>query len=461
MDYSKLGYETKELSRQHFSAKGVTPKERKKTLDEYLPLLDDLTSLAAPFDVAERVQQIAAERGCVPQDEREEFQDPTAFYAVKERNSNAFCLIAPGDQDYDFKQGINIIVTHIDSPNLRVRAQPTYFESHPEKKFSHPGAYLEIVPNGGILANDWVNKNGVLRGRTYIDGKERRFSVNARIPHTSIHLETEDNEENDFDRVRVFTGATSVHELYKQLGIKSEMDFGPAEIYFYPSTTFTRLGDEYISTYGLDDRACVTPAVLAFLESEPRIPTFVFGLDCEEIGSTGASGRINGFLSSMVGRYVARRTSRDRTLEQLYNAGVLGTIPAICADVGPALSYNEEEHMPHITNLESAKFGFGPFICPSWEGYDSNSIAGPYIHYLQRAFDEEIKGKYQFVGSEFTSGKTQTYGLSHFAQYFTNQHIPMVAVGVPVGDLHRPGGELMHIWDFLRTKQAYQAYILR
>jgi|GEM_PF-6645282 len=463
MDYSKLGYKPAELVRDHPSSQVISLRTKRHMQKSYLPLLEELTTKAiAPYDIAERIQEFAVEHGCVAQDERTLRPVNGSSIAVIERDHNAFCLIHPGDKGYDFSKGINILVAHTDTPNLRVRVQPTWFESHTEKKFSFHGPYLEIAPNGGIQASDWVGKNGFLHGRAYMKNEEHRVTrLPARIPHSSIHLEIDSEEENTFDRVRIFTGATSVAQLYSQLGIRNESDFGSAEFYFYPNTPLIMLGEEYVSAYGLDDRSLIAATTFAFLESKPRTPTFVFGLDGEEIGSTGASGRVNGFFSNVLSSYISQRMGFDRplTLEEMYNKGILGTIPAICADVGPLPGYNEDD-LRHVTNLETAKAGFGPFICPSWGTSEGNSVSAKQIHYIQRAFESAVGKRYQFVGFEFKSAHAYE-AVSHFAQYFTNKYVPMVAAGVAVADLHRPSGELMHVWDFLRTIQGYKGYIMQ
>jgi aspartyl aminopeptidase len=383
---------------------------------------------------------------------------------LRERDDQAFCMIHPGRASWAPEDGINIIVTHIDIPLLRAREQPVSFEWDPEKKFNHPGPYVELLPFGVLHAPDWEGLSGHIQGRVSLKyNKERTVKVTARIPSTSFHLEVGEEQEGTFDRIRAFTGAVSVEELHRQLRVRSEDDLGAAELYFVPDTRWTRLGNDFICTYGFDDRACVSAAVHAALRSSPAKPSFIFGLSAEEIGSVGGTGRTTGFFKRVINKYLTNRLRRRNllTTEQLYDQGIFTKYPALCGDVCPVMSFNEMEKT-NITPIEAARFGFGPFISSSW-GFEGNNLAPRYMAIMRDALDTRLRNgsfrRYQVVGSEFKSEDASIYTIPHFARYFTDDHIPMVAVGTPVQDLHRPSGEMLYLWDWVLTIEAYQGYL--
>jgi aspartyl aminopeptidase len=450
---------------RNFPSRGKhTVAERRHIEQTLLPLLKEMTTQRPlPFELVRSLEQVVEKHGFSSMSENDvltpEHESMKLYF--RERDDQAFCMVHPGKKRWDPNDGINILVTHIDIPLLRLREQPVSFEWDPEKRFNHPGPYLELLPYAGLHAPDWEGLTGHIQGRVYVKrNTELAVKIAAKIPSTSFHLEVDGEQDVTFDRIRAFTGAISVEGQHRQLRVGSEDDLAAAELYFVPDSRWLRLDNDFISVYGLDDRACVGAAVHAALRSSPTRPTFVFGLTAEEIGSVGGASRTTGFFKRVINKYLTQRLHRRSllTTEQLYDQGILGKYPALCGDVCPVMSHNEME-MPNTTPTEAARFGFGPFLTSSW-GYDGNHVSGRYVKLVKNAIESRLPSrKYQPVGSEFKSNDAYLSFISHFARYFTDDHIPMVVVGTPVQDLHRPSGEMLYFWDWVSTIDAYQGYL--
>ncbi len=461
-DYKKFGFKNGELKRRHPSKESISPTLRRRFDQKYLPHLHSL--LVQPktaYEVVEHIQksigESTPETSIVDENYRFRQGDQSKPFFVVERDHNAFCYISPGVQDYRFEHGINIIVSHVDSPHLRLRSQPTRFEWDPIKKYSHAGPVLEVIMHGGIDTNDWADLNGYITGRIYTMGVEHRVKIPAKLSSASLH--TADGKSRDLDSLLLQPGVDSVAELYRLFGIGSEKELFSAELQFYPNVEFFEYGD-YISAYGFDDRACVGAVVSAILESKPIRPTFVFGLNNEEIGSPGLNSEIHGFFNSILREYLSFRLKEEKivSFEDLYLRRILGNFPALDADVSPAITTGEVD-LEHISLSENARFGFGPFVCHNYTGWDSNVVPSRLVSMLLDILDRKLKGKYQPIGSAFTSQATEDSPIGTLAKFFSDKGIPMIELGVPVGGLHRPNGEVMYRFDYLRLIQAYKVYI--
>ena len=220
------------------------------------------------------------------------------------------------------EQGMNMIVSHIDSPRLDVKPNPLY-----EKEGV---AYLDTHYYGGIKKYQWVTIPLAIHGvvikkdgtttEVFLgeDKDEPVVFISDLLPHISQEQmeKTADKlfsgealdivignrpvkkEEEDKEPVK-----TKVLELLQEYYDMEEEDFLSAELEIVPSGKAREAGLDrsMIMAYGQDDKVCAYAAVHALLHAKDMTKTSVVMLaDKEEIGSYGATGMTSRFFENMI-----------------------------------------------------------------------------------------------------------------------------------------------------------------
>ncbi|MEG2004298.1 MAG: aminopeptidase, partial [Clostridia bacterium] len=246
----------------------------------------------------------ASENGYAPLDEDALCAGDKVYYVNREKSA-FFAKI--GTESID--SGINIIVSHVDSPRLDFKQIPLYED--------RGLCYFKTHYYGGIKKYQWTATPLSLHGVIYKsngqkvdicigeDEDDPIFYISDLMPH--IAKDQYDKKLGDAingEGLNIITGSVPFDEneqavkhnvlalLNEKYGI-TERDFITAEISATPSQKSRDVGFDrsMIAAYGHDDRICAFPAFTALMDSaNVKKTAVVIFADKEEIGSVGITG---------------------------------------------------------------------------------------------------------------------------------------------------------------------------
>ena len=457
MDYYKAGFTDKDLRRAAPAAVGFG-RQRRKILDEVIApeYIDFLGRSRVPREVVHSVIGMVKSHGYVAG-----INDSKPFF-VSNDESNAFAVVHPGRGHHRLNRGIRLILTHIDSPCLKLKTSPTLLPGAQDDMVLLPGVLLDAQNYGYIIPAHWMGRNLRLIGEVVSGGRTRRFELPVFSSIYAAHLK--DKKEVTEDDLKLETGAQSVRELYELLGVNGEADFARLRSHVVPDEKPRLIGNgEFISGYGHDDKACVYAAVKALVESKPTSPCFVFGLDKEEIGSHSPNAAFSGFVRRVISETLARFSGngrRTRPLEELIDRGLMKGVPAISADVDAGSGYFESQS-DTIDGNHIAKVLHGPAIYVHGVS-EGNAVTQRRLDYMVTLLDENLgptrqiaERRYQITGSALNPSHSEPGET--LARVFVRENIDVMDMGPPVLAVHNLSEELSSI-DLYWTIQAYKAY---
>ena len=233
------------------------------------------------------------------------------------RNDSSLVAFVMGSKPAE-QAGFKIIGAHTDSPNLRLKPNPSY------QKSGYVQLGVEVY--GGVLLATWTDRDLSLAGRVVLKSKKgqpvsRLLKIDRpllRIPQLAIHLNREVNDkglqlnmqthlppilqmaDKDISSEKVLKDLVA-RELKCKAGEIVSLDLA---LYDVQASTFAGANEEFIFAPRLDNLASCHAATLALLEaskqdSATRVLAFY---DHEEVGSASACGADGPFLKSVLQR---------------------------------------------------------------------------------------------------------------------------------------------------------------
>ncbi len=372
-------------------------------------------------------------------------------------------LIKAGKADLA-KNGIRILVAHVDSPRLDLKQVPLYEKSDL--------CYLKTHYYGGIKKYQWMTVPLALHGvivradGTKIDvkiGEEETdpiFYVTDLLPHLSQE-QSEKKVSTAFnaEKLNVLIGSIPLRDeekdavkknvlalLNKKYGICEE-DFLSAEIEAVPALKARDVGFDrsMVASYGHDDRVCAYPEITATLETETEQTVMTILADKEEIGSEGNTGMQCEIIVDLIDCIAASY--------KVNPAVVRAASKCLSADVtaayDPAYADAFEERNASFLGKGVAMNKFTGSRGKS----GSNDASAEYIGYLRSIFAKE-----KVVWQTGELGRVDLGGGGTVAKYLANHNIDTVDLGVPVLSMHAPY-ELIGKADIYEAHKAFSAFI--
>lgn len=362
------------------------------------------------------------------------------------------------------KNGVRILVAHVDSPRLDLKQVPLYQKADM--------AYLKTHYYGGIKKYHWLTIPLALHGVVVLkDGTKVSVTIGEKeddpvfyitdlLPHLSQELNTKTiadgfqaenlnllvggiplkGEENDAVKLHV------LQLLNQAYGIVEE-DFLSAELEAVPAAKAKDVGFDraFIASYGHDDRVCAYPEITATLQTETDQTVLCILADKEEIGSEGNSGMqcilIRDILDEIAKSYgvnpaVLRQHSKCLSAD-------------VTAGYDPAFASAFEEMNVGFVNHGVAMNKFTGARGKS----GSNDASAEYIGYLRQVFDRE-----GVIWQTGELGRVDLGGGGTVAKYIANNNIDTVDMGVPVLSMHAPY-ELISKADIYSAHKAFSAFV--
>lgn len=374
-------------------------------------------------------------------------------------------IIVPGKKP--IRDGLRIVISHIDSPRLDLKQVPLYQDSE-----SHL-ALFETHYYGGIKKFQWVVIPLALHGvvvkkdgekitfKVGEDDTDPVFSVPDLLPHLSHDVQ--DNKKIDeaikAESLDIVIGSIPAKGDFKEK-IKSaileklhtdysitEDDFISAELEAVPAFKARDVGFDrsLIGAYGQDDRICAYAALQAILDVKNQEHTVLsLFVDKEEIGSEGnASAQAAVFLRSLI-RSLDANVDID---------SVLLKSKVISADVQSAVTPNYTD----VFELKNASSLGNGVVMSKYTGhggkYSANDASAEYVAEIRVLLD---KAHVPWQTGEL--GKVDKGGGGTVAKYFSRLGMDVVDLGAPVLSMHSPY-EVTSKVDLYASYLAYLAFL--
>lgn len=408
--------------------------------EEYKHFLDNSKT---ERDASAQAEKLALENGFKPFSFSEKLKAGDKRYFLN-RGKNIF-LIRVGKEDVA-KDGIRIMVAHVDSPRLDLKPNPMYEEAGL--------CYLKTHYYGGIKKYQWTAIPLALHGAVMLAGGKKVdvcvgedeadpvFYITDLLPHLASEqsqktlgkaIEGENlnavigglpavGEEEDKESVKTAV----LNLLNKKYGI-TEIDFQCSELCFVPAGRARDVGFDgaLISAYGHDDKVCAYPEMRAVFDVEsPHTVVAVFA-DKEEVGSDGTTGMQSKVISDVIETIAGSFNANP--IEVRYNSKCISA--DVTAGYDPTYaSVFEKKNSTYISCGAAVSKYTG-----SRGKSSTNDASAEYMGFIRDVFD-----KHGVIWQTGELGAIDLGGGGTVAKYISNLGIDTVDVGVPVLSMHAP-----------------------
>jgi len=376
-------------------------------------------------------------------------------------------LVIIGTQPLE--EGFNIVVSHIDSPRLDLKARPIYE--------ADGMALLKTHYYGGIKKYQWpaiplalhgvvVKKDGTIKNITIGEKAEDPvFTIADLLPHLAKdQMEKKMSEAVTAESLNALIGSRPLLQR-EQDPIKAfvlnvlqdrfnivEDDLTSAELQLVPAFPAREVGLDrsMIGAYGQDDRVCAYTSLRAALEVEqPARTALCLFVDKEEIGSAGNTGLQSLLIENIVAEIMHKAGRNDYfSLRQ-----ALASSYALSADVNAAIDPNYPEVFEKMNNSFMAQGVVITKYTGSRGKSGSNDANPEYIARIRDLFDEA--GVVWQIGE---LGKVDIGGGGTVSQYIAHYGMEVVDCGVALLGMHSPF-EVSSKVDVYMAYQAYKAFM--
>eukprot|EP00163_Fabomonas_tropica_P016330 TRINITY_DN29337_c0_g1_i1.p1 TRINITY_DN29337_c0_g1~~TRINITY_DN29337_c0_g1_i1.p1 ORF type:complete len:499 (+),score=153.64 TRINITY_DN29337_c0_g1_i1:117-1613(+) len=366
------------------------------------------------------------------------------------RNESSFVAFAVGGK-YQAGNGFNIVATHTDSPDLKVKPRSA----------SKSAGFLEVgvCTYGGGIWHTWFDRDLTVAGRVVVkedDGTLRHRLVNLRrpimrVPTLAIHLDRGVNDAFKLNK------ETHVHPILAT-AIKGELEGKSSDDRMHPLLV-QLLADEagckpeQIRDFDLDvvdtqpaaiggaknefifsprlDNLCMTYCGLqamceagdSGLDEEPNV-RIMAAFDHEEVGSVSTQGAASSLMEDTLRRITAvlggDDTPRD-AFEQAARRSLLVSADMAHAHHPNYTDKHEQNHKPHLHEGPVVKFNAN-------QRYATNAFTANVIHELGRDHDIPIQ--------DFVVKNDSPCGSTIGPMMSANLGIRTVDIGNPMLSMH-------------------------
>jgi aspartyl aminopeptidase len=374
-------------------------------------------------------------------------------------------VLLPGSRPV--RDGLRIVIAHIDSPRLDLKQIPLYQDSESNL------ALFETHYYGGIKKFQWVVIPLALHGvvvkkdgtkKVFALGEDENdpvFSVPDLLPHLSHEVQDKKklDEAINGESLDIVIGSIPVkgdfkekiktailEKLHKDYQIEEE-DFISAELEAVPVFKARDVGFDrsLIGAYGQDDRISAYAALQAALTVRtPTHTALAMFVDKEEIGSEGnASAQTDVVLRSMI-RDLDPKVDVD---------SVLLKSKVLSADVNAAVTPNYTD----VFELKNAaSLGCG-IVMSKYTGhggkYSANDASAEFVAEIRALLD---KKNIPWQTGEL--GKVDKGGGGTVSKYFSRLGMEVIDLGAPVLSMHSPF-EITSKADLYSSYLAYLAFL--
>lgn len=453
----ELKYERKNVYKQ---ADGTELKKIYDFAEGYKKFLDNSKT---ERDAAVEAKKEAEAHGFKPFSFSEKLKAGDKRYFIN-REKNVF-LISVGTEDVS-KDGVRIMVAHVDSPRLDLKPNPMYEEAGL--------CYLKTHYYGGIKKYQWTALPLALHGVVMLRGGEKKsivvgedendpiFYITDILPHLGAEQAAKTlGKAIDAESLNAVIGglpavgdeeekecvkAAVLKLLNKKYGI-TEIDFQCSELCFVPAGKARDVGFDgaLIAAYGHDDKVCAYPEMKAIFDIDsPHTVLSVFA-DKEEVGSSGNTGMQSKVICDVIDTIA--HSFGANPIEVRYNSKCISA--DVTAAFDPAYSSVFEKRNTTVASCGAAISKYTGSRGKS----SSNDASAEYMGFIRDILEDN--GVFWQTGE---LGAVDAGGGGTVAMYIANLGIETVDVGVPVLSMHAPY-ELISKADVYALYKACCAFI--
>ncbi|MDE7181400.1 MAG: aminopeptidase [Clostridia bacterium] len=409
-------------------------------------------------DASETARKLAEEHGFKPFSFSEKLKAGDKRYFLN-RGKNIF-LVKVGKKDVA-KDGIRIMVAHVDSPRLDLKPNPVFEDAGL--------CYLKTHYYGGIKKYQWTAIPLALHGVVMLRGGEKKeicvgedendpiFYITDLLPHLAQEqsqkplakaIEGENlnavigglpavGEDKEKDDESVKTAILNL--LNKKYGI-TEVDFQCSELCFVPAGKARDVGFDgaLISAYGHDDKVCAYPEMQAIFDCDSDRTVVAVFADKEEVGSNGTTGMQSKVISDVI-ETIANSFGAN-PIEVRYNSKCISA--DVTAGYDPAYSSAYEKRNTTFISCGAAVSKYTGARGKS----NSSDASAEYMGFIRDIFDDN-----GVIWQTGELGAIDAGGGGTVAMYIANLGIDTVDVGVPVLSMHAP-------YELISKADVYSLY---
>ena len=366
------------------------------------------------------------------------------------------------------KDGVRIVVAHLDSPRLDLKANPLYEDVEL--------AMLKTHYYGGIKKYQWLARPLAIHGVVVRedgsqvnivigeDEDEPCFTIEDLLPHLAGKAQYGKKIEDAFvgEKLNIICGSRPdlrakdekvkrriLEFLHRKYGIV-EQDFTSADIEAVPAGRAREVGFDrsLIGAYGQDDRACSWAAFSAIFDAR-KVPytTMTLLVDKEEIGSDGNTGAKSLFVEEVLWAL------GERLKQDIYPARVLFRSRAISGDANGALDPDYPE-VHEKTN--AARMGYG--VCITKFTGSRGKAGSSEAHAEYMGWIRSVLNRKGIPWQTGELGKVDEGGGGTVAKFLAEYGMDIVDAGPPLLSMHAPF-ELSSKVDVYATYLAYRAFM--
>lgn len=256
---------------------------------------------------------------------------------------NESCILAFNIGKKLEKPYFNIVSSHLDCPSFKIKPNPIIK--------SNGYCKLNVEGYGGMIMSTWMDKPLGMAGRVAYK-KENKITTSiinineavCIIPNVAIHMNREVNKGYAFnikDDMLPIISLKEDFDFYKFLSMKTGIKekILSYDLFLYPMYVPTIWGEdkEFISSFHIDDFACASTSLYAFMDNFNENAINIYAaFDNEEIGSLTKQGADSNFLYDIL-KYLSKMLG-------LEYVAMLNNSLCLSADNAHALHPNHPEY---------------------------------------------------------------------------------------------------------------------
>lgn len=374
----------------------------------------------------------------------------------------------------DIENGINYVVSHVDSPRLDLKGNPLYEDLDL--------AYMKTHYYGGIKKYQWASLPLALHGVVVLASGEKVeitigekdedpvFTIPDILPHLSAKIQGDRKtvEVIKGEELQIIVGSipssiedkdvkekikyTVLEILNRDYGMIEE-DFISAELELVPAGRCRDLGFDrsMIGGYGQDDRICGYTSMMAIIDLKeiPERTAVCFLADKEEIGSTGSTGLKSDYINYVTGDMIYKLKGNFNEMmlrKTLWNSNAMSS--DVNAGIDPIFrSVHDAQN--------AAKIGYG-VVVTKYTGArgksGTNDADAEYVGKIRKMLND-AKVNWQ-IGE---LGKVDEGGGGTVAMYLAHLGINTIDIGPALLAMHSPF-EVSSKLDVYETYRAYKVF---
>ncbi|MBW1972480.1 MAG: aminopeptidase [Deltaproteobacteria bacterium] len=395
------------------------------------------------------------------------YKEGDRFFFVKHKKIMA--LVRKGKKRA--KEGLSIVVSHIDAPRLDLKQNPLYEDVDL--------CMLRTHYYGGIKKYHWtampLSLHGVIIKK---DGSVVELSIGEKLedpvfticdllPHLSHKIQDEKKlkEAIEGEKLTLMAGSIPLSDknakervklnilkiLNERYGLIEE-DFLSADIEIVPAGAAKDVGFDrsMVGGYGQDDRVCSYSNLKAIMDSEdPKRWTVALFVDKEEIGSDGNTGAKSRFIEYITSKILAIDGEEN---PQSIIMDTLMQSRALSADVNGGVNPNYQE----VHEKQNAAFlGYGVCVTKftgNGGKYSASEASAEFMGWIRKLFN-----KHGVTWQTGELGKIDEGGGGTVAKFLSYYGMDIIDCGVALLGMHSPF-EVASKLDIFETYRAYKTF---